>query len=201
MGNVTVGTVVTVVRGAGGALVGSPVGSAGTLVGAGGNDVGSGSAGSSSSTGDGSCTGLDVGAEVGAGTLADVGGVPEVGDDVGSPAGDDVEVGGADVGSVVVDVSLGVSPGEVVSDGDDVSDPGAVSRTDVSVGAGGVIVTSGSTGGGASGGTVAMGSRLSTLTDSCCHWVTSSCFWASSLTVATVVVKVCSFCWAACQSP
>lgn len=77
---------------------------------------------------------MDVGVcEVAVGTLDD-GAVLGVGLD-----GTVVSLDGSDVSLV----SLGVadSPGEVGSDG--VADPGVVSTADVSVGAGGVIVTSG----------------------------------------------------------
>ena len=104
----------------------------------------------------------------------------------GSAPPDPVVVG-ADVVAVVGLVGLVGSP-ERMSAGDD----GVVVT---------VTVTSGNTTGGASGGTVACGSRLSTLTDSCCHWSTSSCLRCTSSTVATVVVMVCSRCWASSQLP
>ncbi|GAA1196343.1 hypothetical protein GCM10009632_14330 [Mycolicibacterium alvei] len=112
-----------------------------------------------------------------------VGGVLVGGDVVGLSDEDGVDVSEPGLGSVgevegpVVGVDVGLSPG-VLSVGDGVV----------------VTVTSGNTTGGASGGTVAFGSRVSTLTDSCCHWSTSSCLRCSSPTVATVVVMVCSFC-------
>lgn len=133
----------------------------------------------------------------GVGAVVDDGGVDGwlvVGCDVGFSDGDvgDVDVSEPGLGSVgevegpVVDVEGDVG---VVSPGVD-GDCGVV-----------VTVTSGSTTGGASGGTVAFGSRFSTLTDSCCHWSTSSCLRCSSPTVATVVVMVCSFCWACSHCP
>lgn len=168
--------------------------------------------GGASATGAAEVVGADVvwvvdGCEVGAlvvgwALLDGVG----VGDDDGGVDG--WLVVGCDVeASDGVDVADGVD----VGDGVEVSEPGVVSVGEVegpvegvvgvvspgvlSDGAGVVvIVTSGNTTGGASAGTVAFGSRVSTLTDSCCHWSTSSCLRCSSPTVATVVVMVCSFC-------
>ncbi len=97
-------------------------------------------------------------------------------------------------GEVVVD-----SDGEVVVDSDevlvsdDVEDDVGVSSTTTG--------TSGKTGGGTPGGTVAAASCASTFTVSSCHWVTRSCLRSSSLTVATVVVSVCSLSCASCHCP
>jgi hypothetical protein len=116
-------------------------------------------------------------------------GNPGVSDgDVVSDGGDELGLDGALVGD-----ELGLD-GVLV--GDDVSDPLVV--LDVLVCVAG---TSGSTTGGAFGGTVAFGSRFSTLTDNCCNWSTSSCLRWASLTVATVVVTVLSFSCAACHWP
>lgn len=134
-----------------------------------------------------------------AGGCVEVAGV-DVFDGADVAVGSDDELVGA--GDDVSDDPDVVSDGGVDDDGDDVSvalvdEPG---DSDGGVGTD-VAVTSGSTTGGASGGTVALGSRFSTLTDSCCHWLTRSCFCWASPTVATVVVMVCSFSCAACHCP
>lgn len=117
----------------------------------------------------------------------------EVSDGVGVADGPAVsepgEVSVGEVGEVEGPVD-GVGDVELCSDGLSTGDDGEV-----------VTVTSGNTTGGASGGTVACGSRFSTFTDSCCHWSTSSCLRCSSPTVATVVVRVCSFCCACSHCP
>ena len=106
------------------------------------------------------------------------------------------------VGAVVVDAAVsdeGVvvcDDDVVVADGDDVvvvSDDVVVDVVDP----GSTIAGTGIIGGGAPGDNVAFASLASTFTDRSCHWETRSCLRPTSLTVATVVVRVCSLSWAA----
>jgi hypothetical protein len=93
----------------------------------------------------------------------------------GASAGrfDGVDVPGSD-DEVVSDGDVVVSDGDVLDDVVVGVVVAAVVLVDVASGAT-TAGTSGNDGGGTFGGTVASGSRLSTFTVSCCHWLTRSC--------------------------
>ena len=122
---------------------------------------------------------LDVGDGAVDVTRGEVVGVVVFGDDGGGASAgrfDGVDVPGSDdevVSDGPVVVSEGDVPGVVVAGVVVV----AVVLVDVAVVLVGATTagTSGNDGGGTLGGTVAFGSRVSTFTVSCCHWLTRSC--------------------------